>query len=443
MSTALENRLRTYGEVLDAAIEIDLTSAVGVVATPDHQLVDLTTSPSPPRRMALAVVATVGLLIGGCLALLTDHRSQSQVPTAGTASESSAVPTTLSGPTSTAVPVNDPGTWDPIRVAPGTLGWYEFGDVPAALAPLVSDLQTWTTDYTARFYRCSTYTVDADGPICTGLIGGNFVAPNTFAGTGELGTHLGDISTADLAWTMAQGSLWGYDEVTSPPPTTPVAVGAHAGEMYSNAGTSYLVWEQAPGVHLWIRSSGITADDVVALALTVRPVPLPDHLPLPIVVDSVATSGAPSFDDLELGSHHGTPLCVQINPWDGCTSLPPVSDLSMVVGTNGSGGQLTAVAAVTPIGSVDRLRVDLAGAESVTVQPVVSPLGFQYSIFRPGTARITAAHMVAPDDSIVATATLTTVPTGATPTTVVSSDTPTTLVRSDAGSADKQAVGRV
>lgn len=421
MSIDLESRLRDYGTVLDSAIESNLASDIELRATPDDDLVDVSGPPSAPRRAALVAVAAAGLLIGGCLALITDHHSQTQVPAAGTSTEASPAPTTPSGPTSTAVPADDPDTWDPIRIAAGTLGWFEFSNVPDPLASRLSGQETWTIDYTARFYRCSTYSVDADGPLCTGLSGGNFVAPVTFAGTGELGTHLGDISTADLAWTLAHGSLWSYEVTTAPPPT-PVAVGDHSGVMYSNADTSYLVWEQAPGVHLWIRATGFTTNDLVALAMTVRPAPLPDHLPVPLVVDAASTSGAPSTGDLLLGSHHGAPACVQINIWDGCVSVPPVSDvaLAMVIGTDGVGGPLTAVAAVSPIGSPDRLRVELSGYGPITVAAIVSPLGFQYSIFRPppGTARITAAHMVAPDDSIVATATLTTVATGVpTPTT--------------------------
>ena len=408
MSIDLENRLRGYAQVLDAAIESDLSLEIELLATVDEELVELDGRSSSPRRAALVAVAAAGLLIGGCLALLTDHHSETLIPAAETSTYASTAPTAATFPPTTEVPVDDPTTWDPIRVAAGTLGWYEFGEVSAALASSLTDLQSWTTDYTARFYLCSSYTVDADGPICTGLRGGNFVAPSTFAGTGELGTHLGDISTADLAWILARDSSLGYGEVTGAPPATPVAVGDHAGLMYSKSGTSYLVWEQAPGVHLWIRATGWTTDDMVGLALTVRPATLPDRLPLALIVDSVSPSGAPSFDDLLIGSHHGMPLCAEVDALDGCVSLPPVSDVAMVVGTDPSGA-LSAVAAVSPVGSVDRLRVELDGGERVTVAPAVSPLGFQYSIFRPGTARITAAHMVAPDDSIVATATLSTV----------------------------------
>ena len=445
MSIDLESRLGDYGAVLDSAIESDLARGNDLRATPDDDLVNLSGPPATPRRAALVAVVAAGLLIGACLALITDHHSQTQVPGAQTSTDasfsstssptSSPTATAPPGPTSTAVPADDPDTWDPIRIAAGTVGWYEFGNVPDPLASRLSGQETWTVDYAARFYRCATYSVDADGPICTGLSGGNFVAPVTFAGTGELGTHLGDISTADLAWTLAQGSLWSY-EVTTAPPATSVAVGGHPGVMYSNADTSYLVWEQAPGVHLWIRATGFTTDDLVTLAMTVRPVPLPDHLPVPLVVDSASKSGARSMDDLLLGSHHGAPACVQINIWDGCASVPPASDvaLAMVVGTDGVGGKLTAVAAVSPLGSPDRLRVELSGYGPITVATIVSPLGFQYSIFRPppGSARITAAHMVAPDDSIVATATLTTVATG--------EPTPTT---SQVGPDDTVSPGRV
>ena len=425
MSIDLENRLRNYGDVLDAAIEFDLVHDIELTARLDDDMVPLSGSASSPRRTALVVVAAAGLLIGGSLALLTDHRSESQVPAAETASESGPATTILSFPSSTTISPDDPSLWEPIRVAPATVGWYEFGDIPASLTSRVGAVESWTSDYTASFYRCATYTVDAEGPICTGLIGGNFVAPTTFAGTGELGTHLGDMSTADLAWTLAQGSLWGYDEVTSAPPPTPVAVGDHAGLMYSNADTSYLVWEQTSGVHLWIRATDVPTDDMVGLALTVRPAILPDHLPLPIIVDTVSPSGAPAYDELVIGSHPGMPLCAQINSSDGCVSLPPLTDVAMVVGNNGEVGQIAAVAAIFPLGSADRLRVDLAGADSVTVEPVVSPLGFQYAIFRPvGTERIIGGGAVAPDGSVVATATLSTVPAGATPTTIGSIVTP-------------------
>jgi hypothetical protein len=409
MSIDLESRLRSYGEVLDAAIEIDLSDDIELLPTVDAELVRVGGSQSSPRRTALVVVAAAGLLFGGCLALLTDQHSNSRIPAVGTLLESPVVPTAASFPSSTAIPADDPTTWDPIRVAAGTVGWYEFGDVPAALAARLTDLRSWTNDYTARFYRCSVYSVDTTGPICTGLIGGNLVAPTTFAGTGELGTHLGDVTTADLAWNLANGSLWGYEDPASPRLPTPVAVGDHAGLMYSNAGTAYLAWEEARGVHLWIRATGWTADEMVALALTVRPATLPDHLPMALLVDSPSGSGMPSSDELLVGSHHGMPPCAEFDASDGCVSLPPISEVAMVVGTSGAGGPPTAVAAVSPIGSGDRLRIELDGYGPITVAPIVSPLGFQYSIFRPATFRITAAHMVTPDDSIVATATLSTV----------------------------------
>ena len=424
MSIDLENRLRSYGDVLDAAIEFELIRDIELTAPLADEMVPLSSSASSPRRTALVVVAAAGLLIGGSLALLTDDHSASQIPAAETASESGPGTTILSFPSSTTNPPDDPSLWDPIRVAPGTVGWYEFGDIPASLTSRVGAVESWTNDYTASFYRCATYTVDAEGPICTGLIGGNFVAPTTFAGTGELGTHLGDMTTADLAWALAQGSSLGYADVTSAPPATPVAVGDHAGLMYSNAHTSYLVWEQTPGVHLWIRATDVPTDDMVGLALTVRPAVLPDHLPLPIIVDTVSTSGAPSFDELVIGSHPGMPLCAEINTSNGCVSLPPLTDVAMVVGNNGVDGQISAVAAIFPLGSADRLRVDLADADSVTVEPVVSPLGFQYAIFRPGTERIIGGGTVARDGSVVATVTLSTVPTGPTPTTVGSIVTP-------------------
>ena len=408
MSIDLESRLHSYGAVLDAAIESDLSTFDNRrTSTVDDGLVGVTDAQGRPPRATFVAVSAAVLLVVGCLALLADRRPDAQISPADTSEEGPASTASALLPATTAVAADDPETWDFIRVAPGTVGWYEFGDPPATLASRVADVQSWTFDYAARFYRCDSYTVDADGPICTGLIGGNFVAPTTFAGTGELGTHLGDLSTADLAWTLAQGSLWGYGEIASGPPAT-VAVGDHAGLMYSNADTSYLVWEQVPGVHLWIRATGFNADDMVALALTVRPATLPDHLPLAIVVDSVLTSGARAMDDLLVGSHHGGPLCAQVNIWDGCVALPPVSDVAVVVGTDGVGGPLTAVAAVYPVGSTNRLHVDVADGDPVMVESVQSPLGFEYSIFRPGTADIVSAQVVASDGSIISTATLTT-----------------------------------
>jgi hypothetical protein len=85
-------------------------------------------------------------------------------------------------------------------------------------------------------------------------------------------------------------------------------------------------------------------------------------------------------------------------------------------------GPITAVAAIFPLGSNKRLRVGIADADEVTVEPVVSPLGFEYAIFRAGTERIVASGTVGPDGSVVATAPLSTVPTGVTPTTVGLSD---------------------
>ena len=418
MSIDLERRLRNYGEVLDAAIEIDLVHDVELTVRLDDRMVPVSGSVSSPRRTALVVVAAAGLLICGSLALIIDRRSESQLPAAETAADSGPVSTPIQFPTSTTISPDAPTLWGPIRVSPATVGWYEFGDIPASLASRLGAIESWTSDYTASFYRCATYTIAAEGPICTGLIGGNFVAPITFNSTGELGTHLGDISTTDLAWTLAQGSLWDYDQVTSAPPPSPVAVGDHAGLMYSNAGTSYLVWEQMPGVHLWIRATDVPTEVMVGMALTVRPATLPDHLPLPIIVDTVSTSGAPPDDELVIGTHPGMAPCAQINSSNGCVSLPPVKGVAIVVGNDGAAERIVAVAAIFPLGSVDRLRVDLAGADPVFIESVVSPLGFRFAIFRPGAERIIGGSTVAPDGSVVATATLSTTATGPTPTTI-------------------------
>jgi hypothetical protein len=87
--------------VLDSAIEFDLSHDIDEPAVRlDDEIVPDPRSVPAPRRSALVAVAAAGLLIGGCLALLTDRHPESQIPVAETTSESAT--TTVPSPQSSA-----------------------------------------------------------------------------------------------------------------------------------------------------------------------------------------------------------------------------------------------------------------------------------------------------------------------------------------------------
>ena len=76
-------------------LESDSQHDRGLVETLDDELVAISASPSRPRRTALVAVAAAGLLVGGGLALITEHHAERVDPPADTPASPTSPTTTL------------------------------------------------------------------------------------------------------------------------------------------------------------------------------------------------------------------------------------------------------------------------------------------------------------------------------------------------------------
>ena len=367
---------------LDRAVRASLGDIIATAPEPVDQPMQLVRvgDATPPRRPYLAIAASVVVVLAGVAGLIA-VRADDRTPAGSPSNPDSqaASPAVIEVPSVENETSKVP--WDQIAIAPGTVGWFEFGDLPADLAARVGKITSYSNDYSSVFFHCVTWT-ENDGTItCTKLAGGNYVqlsyfgpAPATGASNG-LGTQLGDgLDAAQVLWAVAQGSLWGYDTVTAPPKPTPVAIGSITGLSYRSGDSAYLAWERAPGVILWLAATGYTDQDMAQLAASVRPVTV-TSLPLLIDVGSTATDSYGLPRSLKVASVDGI-RCASITLYTECTRID--QGPALVRTLDGSG---PAVAAIVPSGTTASLVVALADGQVRTVPLTATGLNINTAIY--------------------------------------------------------------
>lgn len=399
---SIEERLSRYANDLDAATAQQINGAVSTER-----------SKSKPSRgwtgitvgLAAATVTVVGL------GFLATQRDQPVAPLA-----SSPAPTTIAGEAAT-----NPGTmpstpsagglidvpqmdsdvyrppWDPIAVAPGTIGWFEFGDgVPASVADLEPVEYAADDDVRAGFFRCLDWTISDEAPTCIQLTGGNGVEHNTYGDRLGLGVALGSSTAREQLWLQAQGSLWGYEEVAEAPEPTIISFGSTEAVSYRNGDHAYIAWEHAPGVVVWLQSRGLDDTELATVAAGVRPAELPSELPVLISLNDPqpVPSGPGSNSEeqsVKLGFLDGH-ACVGIVMWEQCASTSGPAIFSSSDGET--------VAAIASTGSDVLLDIDLGtGDERIEMDP--TGFGFDLAVFDAGGRPIESAQLVTPTGDIV------------------------------------------
>ena len=294
--------------------------------------------------------------------------------------------------------------WDPIRIALGTIGWFEAGD---DLPPEIASLPQNETipDDTARsaFFVCASWTIDADGPICDRLAGGNGIEHVSYGDRLGIGVGLGDTTPQDQLWNQAAGSLWAYDAFTEPPEPTIVPVGEVDGVSYRDGDAAYLAWEYEPGVVVWLKGNGFSDDELGAIAEGVRPAPLPSELPtlLRLSTSSVGDTGPGGTSNeasVKLGYLDGRP-CVGIQMWETCVP----TDAPALFGAAVFGdGQLDQYAAIAPASTDLTLEAVTFGAGTQRIDLVPTDFGFDLGVWESSGSRLLSARLVDSDGTVVA-----------------------------------------
>jgi len=293
--------------------------------------------------------------------------------------------------------------WDPIRIAPGTIGWFEAGD---DLPPDIASLPQNETipDDTARsaFFFCASWTFDADGPICDRLVGGNGVEHVTFGDRLGIGVQLGATTPEDQLWNQARGSLWPYDIGTEPPAPTVIRVGDRDGYSYRDGDDAYLAWEYEPGVVVWINGRGLSDAELGQIAVGVRPAELPAALPVLLLLTTPSGEVGPGSTSNEtavkLGFLSGR-QCVAIQPWETCTATDAPGLFGAAVFGDGLGDQFAAVA---PSGSGLTLEGETFGAGTERIDLVPTDFGFDLGVWESSGSRLLSARLVDGDGTVVA-----------------------------------------
>jgi|GEM_PF-4141022 len=406
---SVEERLARYATELDSATAQQMAGAESLdrsQSAESRRWTGLTVG------LAAATVAVVGL------GFLAAQRDQPAAPLA-----SSPAPTTVFAETTTPaasetavsssggiieVPQSDSDAyrppWDPIAIAPGTIGWFEFGDgVPASVSdPEPAEPTPYAEDDVTRsaFFRCVDWTIsDDDAPTCTQLAGGNGVEHTSYGDQLGVGVALGPSTVGEQLWVQAQGSLWGYEEVTEPPEPTTITFGDTEAVSYRNGDHAYLAWDHAPGVVVWLQSRGLDDTELAFVAAGVRPAELPSELPVLISLNDPqpVPSGPGSISDersVKLGFLDGE-ACVGIVMWEQCTSTAAPAVFASPDGET--------LAAIAPTGTGVLLDIDL-GTASERLEMDPTGFGFDLAVFDNGDRPIESLQLVTPTGDTVADA---------------------------------------
>ncbi len=293
--------------------------------------------------------------------------------------------------------------WDPIAIAPGTIGWFEAGDnLPDGLAAR-RELAGGPGGL-AGFFVCREWTLDSSGaPTCTELGGGNGVEQVTYGDQLGVGVELGNIDARTQLWAQAQGSLWGYDEVMEPPEPTTVDIDGIEGYGYRSGDRAYLAWEYQPGVVVWLNGQGLDDIQLADIAAEVHPVELPAELPLLLQLADLGTTevgpGSSSANSaFKLGYLDGQP-CVGIELWEQCASLDAPAIFGAAVWGDGKADRYAAIA---PVGTDATMRVNLYELGWQTIPLEATAFGFDIATWAGDTDRILAAELVSADGRTLA-----------------------------------------
>ena len=397
MTIDIEGRIRRYAGIIDDAIDTDRATRPHQTVATSGRARNLT---GPLLAAAAATVTVVGL---GVIATTRD--------TTPAASEPIETPTTLSAaaapvdPTGqgvvidlTAVTDNDTyePAWDSIGVAPDAVGWF---DATSGLPDDLATQRSLTTDMSpavlSAFFTCAEWTVDGDGPLCNKLAGGNGIEHIDYGETGGpyvgIGVQIGDTDVRSQLWNQAYGALWGYETINTVPEPTEISFGDVTGLSYRVDDQAYLAWEYEAGTVVWLHSQGLNDEQLADIAASVKPVGLPDRLPLlmevaPVGFEPVSPMPGDRVKDLSLlVSSNGPPAlkygtvggrpCVAFDFFEQCRSIEAAAMIPAIEWGDSIPDRFVAIA---PAGSGLTLRT--TGVDGTTTDNALTPTGLGFDL---------------------------------------------------------------
>jgi len=203
--------------------------------------------------------------------------------------------------------------FDPLALAPGAATYYR-SDSATAHGAEATDLDLFT-----HLTRCAELT--PDGTACARIEGIAGVSVVTYGGS--QGSPLVEIGTTYATITPAQyAANWGPTG-DGPGDTSPVVVRGHDGVRYANEIRDAVVWQEAPGVLIWVAVDPSLSDDLLELAEGVQPADpanVPATIPHRVVVPGLGEPWEAEDNDGDgviVGVHDGIE-CVGFGYIDHC-----------------------------------------------------------------------------------------------------------------------------
>lgn len=334
--------------------------------------------PPPRRRWPVSVAAALLVAVGVGALALSQRRHEFEPAAANLTPASTVLP--ASEPAVATVPesislgeadlCDDFGcaNFDPLPLAPGAVTFYRSETATAY------GVETTQLDRLKYLARCAELT--EDGTACSrieGIAGVGLVeyggGPNVEPTVG-IGTTYTSISPEQYAaeWGPTQGGG----------ETSPVSVRGHDGVRYQNESRDGLVWQEAPGVLVWVAVDPNLADELLGIAEsveTVDPTIVPDTIPHRVVVPGLPGEGWQARDNdsngVMVGLHDGIE-CVGFGYINRCGT--ELEDRVIVTAT---GGALRISGSTPP--DVTTVRVAVSADDGVHVETVpFAPYGSRF-----------------------------------------------------------------
>lgn len=348
--------------------------------TPSGDVVHLGPTPSNNGRRWLAVAAAA-IVVVGVGALVAIERPSSDTQDVAPAAQPPTVSPSTEQSFGSSELCDDAGcdNFDPLPVVAGAATFYR-SDTAAGLGP-----ESIRLDRFEHLTRCAELTLD--GTSCARIEGIAGVGLVAYAATGgstsvQVGTTFTTISPTEYAqrWGPTQGGG----------ETSAVVVRGHDGVRYSNEDRPAVVWQESPGVLVWVAVDATFDDELLEIAEGVNPVDpaeQPTSIPHRVVVPGLGEPWDAEDNDGDgvlVGLHDGVE-CVGFGNISHCgTSIED----RVIVRT---AGDALRVAGSTP-SDVVKVRVTTSADVGAEVDTVV---------FSPYTSRFFSVFVGAGDSLTV------------------------------------------
>jgi hypothetical protein len=349
------------------------------------------------RGVGFAAVALVGVgLLGvyGIAELRADRRDASSEPASApiVSSALDAAPSTTGPPPDDSSGANTTTT-SPCEFCTATLplvpGVGDFYAGPESLGEPSIDMSTFAT-----IVRCTE--LDPDATRCAAIEGMAGVGPLTYPsadGTVDVGTTWAEVTPLEYAesWGPTQGDG----------PTSPTTVRGHDAIRYLDEDRPALVWQERPGVLVWVAVSANREDELTTIAENIRLLPGPESITWAFVVPGTGEryDASDNNGDGLLVVRDGARECFG---WGYVIACPdaPFSNTFM----HELDGRRTITGTVPP--DVERVRLSFPSGNPVEVEPfAVNGITMHFFEVSIGDAYVTGMEWLDGDGTVVAATT--------------------------------------